>query len=392
MHLDPALSSFVAIILLLTGVGMAAHLFRQPVVVGYLLAGMILGPDGLAIVTDSDVLGRLGSIGVVLLLFFVGMEVSPKRLIANWRIAVMGTVLQIGLSVAIAFGLGEVLGWSFGRSLLIGFVLSLSSTAVILKLFQDWKEQDTNTGQDVLGILLVQDLAVIPMLIVIGAFSNTGFHTGQVVLQLVGGAGLLGIAIAVSVFAPIKLPFSKFWRQDHEMQVLIALTICFGLALISGLLQLSTALGAFVAGMVLHATHDTDWVEHSLLGFRTVFLAAFFLSIGMLVDFDFLAENWPLVCLLVGISLIANSGINTGILKLFGRSWRESIYGGAVLAQIGEFSFVLAAVGLQVALINETGYQIIISVITLSLLVSPVWIGGTKHLLKKYGDKNDVPA
>ena len=383
MTLDPILPVFVAVILFLVAVGLIAHLIRQPPVIGFLLAGILIGPQGLGVVTDGDFMSRLGNIGVVLLLFFVGMEVSPQRLARNWKLSLIGTGLQVGLSVAVAFALGAAFGWSTGRSLLIGFVISMSSTAVILKLLRDWGELDSAIGQDILGITLVQDLAAIPMLIAIGTLAGSGPDSGQVLLQVLGALGLLALAVAAVAFAPFRIPFSRFWKGDHEMQVLVALAVCFGLSLISGLLQLSTALGAFVAGLVLHATEDTDWVERSLQGFRAVFMAAFFLSVGMLLDFSHLAQNWLLVLLLVGAVLIINTVINTLVLRAFGRKWGDSFYGGAVLAQIGEFSFVLAAVGLQVAMITDAGYQITISIITLSLMVSPLWISLMKILVRR---------
>ncbi len=144
----------IAFVTLVTG--MILKRFKQPHVIAYLLVGVILGPSGLAVIADKDWVGQLGSIGVVLLLFFVGMEVSPKRLAANWKLPVIGTLLQIMVSVLFVAIMGYFLDWPFPRIVLLGFVISLSSTAVVIKLLQDWKELDTRIGQDVLGILLIQ--------------------------------------------------------------------------------------------------------------------------------------------------------------------------------------------------------------------------------------------
>ncbi len=175
----------IAFVTLVTG--MILKRFKQPHVIAYLLVGVILGPSGLAVIADKDWVGQLGSIGVVLLLFFVGMEVSPKRLAANWKLPVIGTLLQIMVSVLFVAIMGYFLDWPFPRIVLLGFVISLSSTAVVIKLLQDWKELDTRIGQDVLGILLIQDLAIVPMMISIGLLGGAEFSPTVLILQLVGG-------------------------------------------------------------------------------------------------------------------------------------------------------------------------------------------------------------
>ena len=152
------------------------------------------------------------------------------------------------------------------------------------------------------------------------------------------------------------------------------------------MLELSTALGAFVAGLVVHAAKETDWVEDSLHGFRVIFIAFFFLSIGLLMDTVFLLQNWFAVAVLVLVALLANHVINTLIIRSLGRSWSESIYAGAMLAQIGEFSFVLAAVGLQANVIGRFGYQLAISTIAISLLLSPAWMAFSKWGIARFGE------
>jgi CPA2 family monovalent cation:H+ antiporter-2 len=175
------------------------------------------------------------------------------------------------------------------------------------------------------------------------------------------------------------LPFETL-RKDHEMQVFAAFVACFGLALLTGLLGLSAALGAFVAGILVTAARETQWVHLSLGPFRVVLVAVFFVSIGMLLDLVFLREHWITVCLLVAVTFLANTFINAIAFRSLGRNWNQSLYGGALLSQIGEFSFVLAAVGLEADLIAYTGYQITLAVIFLTLLLSPGWIALVKTL------------
>jgi CPA2 family monovalent cation:H+ antiporter-2 len=382
MHLDPVLPYTVGALLAILILGLLLRSLKQPHVVGYLIAGVILGPHGMALVQDEATLARLGAIGVVLLLFFIGMEASPKKLIENWKVAVLGTLLQIIISIGCVWPLGLFLDWPVARIILIGFVISLSSTAVVLKLLQDWREFDTKVGQNVLAILLAQDLAVVPMLIILAMFGDSSAEHGNVFLQ-VGGAVLIAVIVGyIAVKNTIHLPLSRVLGEDLEMHVFAALAICLGLSLLTGLAGLSTALGAFVAGMLIGAAKETRWVHHSLEPFRILFVALFFVSIGMLVDLGFLLSHWYQVCTLIFLVLITNTFINGIILRMLGDNWRDSIYAGTLLSQIGEFSFVLAAVGIQAKIISDYGYQMTVVVISMSLLVSPAWIMLVKLVLK----------
>ena len=242
---------------------------------------------------------------------------------------------------------------------------------------------NTPTGQDVLLILVTQDLAVVPMMILLGLLDGEAPDGTIMLLQLVGGSIFLGLAIWIVRGGEIRLPFADRLRRDHELQVFAALLICFGFATLSGAFQLSAALGAFVAGMFVSAARETDWVREKLEPFRTVFMAFFFVSIGMLIDVDFIIQHFAsLVALMVAV-ILTNTVINAGILRVLGRSRRESLYAGALLSQIGEFSFVLAAIGFQAGIITNIGYQYTIAIIALSLLVSTSWIALVRRSLHR---------
>ena len=381
MHLDPAMGAIVGALFLILAVGLALRFLRQPHVVAYLIAGVLIGPGVTGLFMDTDALTRLGAVGVVLLLFFIGMEVSPRRLASSWKVSIIGTLLQILISVGFVWVVGAWLDWPFGRVLMLGFVISLSSTAVVLKILSDWNELDTPVGQDAVGILLVQDFAVVPMLIILDQLGGGSSEHSNIWLQVTGGAVLLAILADLAVREEIRLPFLKWLKRDEELQLFGALSICFGIALLTGWMGLSTALGAFVAGMVIGAARETQWVHHSLAPFRVVLLAIFFVSIGMMLDLRFLVANLALVLALVFVILVVNTFINAGILRLLGDPWKETLYAGALLAQIGEFSFVLAAVGINSHAISEYGYQLVISTIAVSLLFSPAWIMLVRRLL-----------
>lgn len=382
MHIDPVLPTLVAIIAVVLLIGLSLQLLRQPQVIGYLLAGVAIGPFGFALLTDAAFASRLGSFGVVLLLFFVGMEVAPRQLLSGWRIAVVGTLVQVALSVALVIPIGLWFDWPMERIILLGFVTSLSSTAVIIKLLRDSGELNQKEGQDILGILLVQDLIVIPMLIIIGLLGGETPGWSELGLQIGGSIAIVSVLLWALSRDSFHFPFGHLLRSDPELQVFASLLICLGLSLLTGMAQLSTALGAFAAGIMVTAARETQWVHHSLEPFRVIFVALFFVSVGMLVDVSFITSHAVQVLLLVLSALVGNTLLNGIILRLLGYHWRESFYAGALLSQIGEFSFVLAAVGLTAGIITEVAYQYTIAVIALSLLVSPFWILAARRILK----------
>lgn len=374
MHTDPVIPIFVFVIFVILLIGVILRKLRQSHVIAYLLTGFILGPHMLGLIEDQQALTRIGSFGVIFLLFFVGMEISPKRLTENWLISVVGTFLQIGVSVLLVSALGIYLDWSIARMVLLGFVISISSTAVVIKLLEDWKEVDTRVGQDVLGILLVQDILIVPMLICLSFLGGKQPSTQELLLQGLGGIIITIIVAWVTVKDQIRIPWLKHLKEDHELQVFASLGICFGIAMLTGFMGLSAALGAFVGGMIVGSARETHWVQQKLLSIRTIFIALFFVSIGMLIDIDFITEKiWQLL-FLVAIALLTNTIINGMILKLLGESWKVSLYGGSLLSQIGEFSFVIASVGYQSSIILYPTYEITIAVIALTLFFSPFWI------------------
>lgn len=381
MHMDPALPNIVLVTFVILCVGLVLRLARQPHVMGYILAGIVLGAGGLGIITDSTVIARMGEYGVVLLLFFIGMEVVPEKLFSAWKISVVGTVVQILLSVIVVALLGFSLDWSMARIVLIGFVISLSSTAVVLNILSDSDELNTPIGQDVLGVLLVQDLAIIIMLIILNFLSGEVVSVSHIAWQILGALLMGGLAVFIIMKKVIHFPIASWIRKDHELQIFSALVICFGLAYISALFELSTALGAFLGGMLIGRAKETQWFHNSLEPFRVIFVAFFFLSIGLLFDLDFLIQNIGLILLVVVAVFLTNGLINVAVMRSLGYSWNNGIYAGVLLSQIGEFSFVLAAIGRQSDMISPFAYKLIIAVISITLLMSPILVKVTKKLL-----------
>ncbi|MFY0686369.1 MAG: cation:proton antiporter [Cyclobacteriaceae bacterium] len=326
---DPLILKFVLIALGVILIGLLLRAIKQTEVIIYITTGVILGPHVMGLVEDTDQIASLGSIGLVLLLFFIGMEISLSKLIANWKISVIGTLFQVLFSILGVWGLGSFLDWGLVRIITIGFVLSLSSTAVIVKLLQESGDINKPIGQHVLGILLVQDILIVPMLISLSYMSGDGVVLIDVVKQIVGAlfiAGLLGYLV---IKGEVKLPFHRIIRDNHETQVFLALAICFGCSAITGFLGLSTALGAFIGGIVIASSKSTKWFHDSLFPLKVIFVALFFISVGMLIDLKFLFENFLIVAALVVLVFVINNVINSLIMRSFQVGWSDSLYGGA---------------------------------------------------------------
>lgn len=391
MHIDPALPIIVGVIVAVLLTGFLFQALGQPQIVGYLVAGLLIGPHGIGLLEDPDLIGRIGAIGLIVLLFFVGMEASPGSLLSRWRLAIFGVLLQIIATIGIVWIVGLYFDWPWQLVFLFGFVLSLSSTAVVLKLLKDWNELNTQTGQNVLVVLLAQDMALVPMIIAINVFRGEEISNAELIAQLIGAVVLIGIAAWVFTRDHVKLPFADKLTANHELQVFAALTLCFLLALISGVLGLSTALGAFVAGLVVSSARETDWVHQALEPFRVVFVAAFFVSVGMLIDVDYVLNNAAKLAMLVVAIVVVNTLLNAGMLRILGSSWRRAGYGGALLSQVGEFSFVLVALAHTGKLLPDDGYRLFVAIIAISLILSPAWISLCKVLLGHPEGKPDHP-
>jgi len=372
---DPLLSTFVILSTIIISVGFILRLLKQPSIITYIIVGVLVGPFGFGVITEETVISNLGSLGLVLLLFFIGMEIHLPNLISNWKISLIGTIAQVFISLAVVWGLGQYFNWNINQIVMLGFVISLSSTAVIVKLLQERNELNTPAGQNALGVLIAQDVLIVPMLIIISYMGGHKTDVAEVTKQIVGGVLIIGIIVYILKKKEVRLPFRKFIQKDHEMQVFVAFSLCFGFSLATEFLALSSALGAFVAGIVVSSARSTKWVHDSLSAFKIMFVALFFVSVGMLIDLNFLMQNWITVSILVLLVFVLNSTINILVMRMFCKDWKVNIYAGALLSQIGEFSFILGTSGYQSGIIQEYAYQLIISAIALTLLLSPFWIG-----------------
>lgn len=378
-HPELTAAAIVALVALLCGLFMSR--FRQPAIVGYILAGVVLGPSGLALVSNRDAVSTLAEFGVLMLLFVVGMELDLRRFISGWRTAVFATVLQIAGSVGTALLLRHVLGWSHGLSMVLGFAVAVSSTAVVIKMLESSGELDTPVGRTTVGILIAQDMAVVPMMLFLGSLSRKGIELTDLATVLLSVAFLV-LLFWVLVKRGVRLPLTSAAAEHGELRPLMALAWCFGAAALSGLLDLSPAYGAFLAGVVIGNSAQRESLLKSAEPVQAVLLMVFFLSIGLLLDLKFIWKNLGQVLLLLAMVTLFKTVLNVVALRLVRQDWTSAFIAGVSLAQIGEFSFLLAEVGKAAKLITAQETKLVVAVTVLSLVLSPFWLLTMRRLHK----------
>ncbi len=372
MELHGVLLDLVVVIGCALAFALVLQRVRIPPAVAYIITGLIVGPSALGLVEDQELLSMFGELGVIMLLFFIGMEVSLPRLIAGWRIAVLGTAAQMLFSVGICSLGAWLLGWSWQAGLLFGFIISMSSTAVVLTLLKANDELETIFGQNALGVLLMQDMAIVPIMILIGSMGENHNDAGQMLVQLLGGGLLLGGVIWLLRNPGWHIP--SVLRASTDQEIMLGLLLCFAAAGLTEVIGLSAPFGAFLAGLLLRSSDQSDWVEEHLHSVYLIFVGMFFLSIGMLVDLAFVAEHWGMLITLTLAVFVLNSGINALTLRMLGESWTMALITGGLLSQIGELSFLLASMGKMQGIVGDEGYRMALVVIAMTLLLSPLWV------------------
>ena len=355
--------------------GLLLQRFRQPAIVGYIAAGVILGPSGFGLIADRGPVQVLAELGVLMLLFIVGMELSLRGFRRVMRVAILGAGAQIVLSVTIMLVLGQLFGHSLKSAILVGFVVALSSTAVAIKLLEEIGELRSDIGRTAISVLIAQDLAVVPMLLLIGGMAGSEGIELSAVFSLFVAVGLLGLMIFVLTRRErIGLPFAKAVEGNVELTAITGLAYCFGAALLSAAMGLSAAYGAFLAGLWIGNSTARTSILGAALPIQSVLLMVFFLSIGLLLDLDYIWNHLGEVLILLLIVTLLKTAMNVGILRALGEPWPRAWLAGVVIGQVGEFSFVVVATGLAAGLIGFGDSRLLVSVIALSLIVSPFWL------------------
>ena len=383
--------------------GLLAALLKQPVLLGYLIAGVVVGPTGLGLIKEIVQVETLAQFGVAFLLFALGVEFSFSELKKVKAISLGGGGLQIALTILVTTVASLGLGWvtSPAQGVFLGAILSLSSTAVVLKCLMERNETGTPHGQVMLGVLVVQDLALGLMLAVLPALDKPveeiGLAVGWALLQT-GLFALGAVAAGIWVIPPLLRLLAK--TESRELFLLGVVAICLGIALLTEHLGLSIEMGAFVAGLMISEAEYADQTLTYVEPLRDIFAALFFASIGMLIDPFFLWNNLELILGLVAIVFIGKFLIITPLVRLFRYPLKTALIAGLGLAQIGEFSFVLASEGLSLGLVSRRVYLLILGTTAVTLVLTPFVLRLVPRLftwaeslpfLKEYLEKSDVP-
>ncbi|MFZ2087471.1 MAG: cation:proton antiporter, partial [Desulfobaccales bacterium] len=369
----PILTDLVIIFGLSLVVLFICHRLRVPVTVGFILTGILAGPHLLGLIKAIHEVEMLAEIGVILLLFTIGVEFSFANLLQ-----IRQSVLVAGpIQVAATCLAGLVLAWHFGKSLneavFIGFLLSLSSTAIVLKLLQERGEVDTPHGRTSLGILIFQDIIIVPMMLLVPLLAGASENIGWSFLVLLAkGLAIIALVIVSAKYVVPHVLYQVARTGNRELFLLSIVLICLAVAWLTAQAGLSLALGAFLAGLIVSETEYSHQALGNILPFRDVFASFFFISIGMLLDVKFLLENPGRIALLT-LGVLAVKALLAGSAALFLKfPLRTGLLVGLALCQVGEFSFILSKAGQGKGLFSGDSYQLFLDVTIFTMLATPL--------------------
>jgi CPA2 family monovalent cation:H+ antiporter-2 len=368
----PLLNDIIIIFGLSIAVLLIFHRLRVPAIVGFLLTGVVAGPHGLVLVKAVHDVEILAEIGLVLLLFTIGIEFSLKNMLQIKKSVLMGGSLQVLLTFLAFFVISRQIGLPFGEAIFMGFLVSLSSTAIVLKLIQERAEVDSPHGRTTLGILIFQDISIVPMILFTPLLAGATGNFGESLLDLVAkGIGIILLVVVGAKWIVPRVLYQIARTRSRELFSLTIVVICLTVAWLTSSAGLSLALGAFLAGLIISESEYSHQAFGNILPFRDVFTSFFFVSIGMLLDVGFVFKQPGLVALIV-LGVLALKAIIAGFVTvLLGFPLRTTILVGLALAQVGEFSFILSKTGVEHGLLAGDIYQLFLAVAVLTMAATP---------------------
>jgi len=376
MHDVPVLNDLLILLLVSVPIAFICDRLRLPVIIGFMIAGIVIGPFGFGLIRDVHAVEILAEIGVVLLLFTIGLEFSLRRIVDMKRMVLWGGGIQVVLTTLLILGVTYyLLGRPVSQAIFFGFLFTLSSTAIVLKTYMDRAEIDTLHGKAAVGILLFQDLCIVPMMLMVPILSGKEGSSPVNIALTLGGA-LLAIVIIIAV-AKIIVPRALHYivrLRSSEVFIIFVVLVTLGTSWVTAHFGLSLALGAFIAGLVLSESEYSHQIVADILPFRDVFNSIFFVSIGMLLSVSFVALNLLPVLAWVGGLILGKILVALLAVRILGNSLRVSAMAGMGLAQVGEFSFILAKVGVGQGLLTDSDYQTFLAAAIMSMIATPFLI------------------
>ncbi len=357
------------------GILYLCHKLKLSIIVGFLFTGVLVGPYGLGLIAAVEQVELLAEIGIIFLLFSIGVELSIKDLWKLKRMVFIGGFLQVFITVGVTALASLKLGYAYNEAVFLGFLISLSSTAIVLKILQNRAELHSLHGKNILSILLFQDVVVVAMIVATPILAGTGESGIGAILEILAMA--LGIIVFVIVAARWLVPYLLFQiakTRNPELFLLSIIVICMSVALLTASIGLSLALGAFLAGLIISESEYSHQALGNILPFRDVFLSIFFVSVGMLLDVGFFMERPFLIILVALLVMFAKSFIAGFVSSMLGYPMRTSVLTGLALSQVGEFSFILSKFGLDAGLLDGHTYQIFLDISILTMAATSVAI------------------
>lgn len=383
----PIIKEIVIIFALSIGVLLACHRLKLPVVVGFLMTGVLCGPHGLGLVGAIDDVHNLATIGIVLLLFTVGMEFSIKNIVKYKYFFFGGGALQVGSALAATTLIGKYgFNVSWSESIFFGFLVSLSSTAIVLRALDEKAETESPHGRLILGILIFQDIVAIPMMLLVPLLAGVAeeFDAAHIYELLFGSTVLIVMAVSAFYAVP-QLLYYVTRTRNRELFLLSVFTICFAVAWVTSSIGLSLSLGAFLAGLIVSESEYSDEAVGNVLPFQEIFTSFFFVSMGMLLDMNFVIQQPFLIATIAFCALLLKSILAGGSALILGMPLRSAIISGIALSQIGEFSFVVAHSGISFGLLSEYGYQLFLAVSLLTMGLTPTLMNFSTYIASWVG-------
>jgi monovalent cation:H+ antiporter-2, CPA2 family len=379
----PMLSDIVVIFGLALLVILLFMKLKIPTIIGFLVTGTLAGPYGFSLVPASTAVEVLSEIGVILLLFVIGMEFSLKNLLAIKKAVIIGGSLQVAITILVSAVISNFMGYDWNVSVFIGFLFALSSTAIVLKLLQEQGKVGTLPGRMTLAILIFQDVIIVPLMLftpMLAGQSDNIFLS--LLFMALKGAMVIFLTIITAKYLVPQLLFRVAKTRSEELFLLSIIVICFAVAYLTSLLGLSLGLGAFLAGLIISESDYSHHATGKILPFREVFLSFFFVSVGMLFDIGFLYENLTVILGLAVLTMVIKFIIATFSVKMLGQDLKSSMMVGLSIFQIGEFSLLLAKEGVKVELLDGETYQFFLAISIFSMAVTPFIVKNRERICK----------